>query len=188
MRVRAFYVDVEHLAREYVRRSAAPAYNARPRAVDTGVGSLRATKSEFHDFFTCRRAHYARRLCGNESLVVYYIQYRRFDELRFYHRCAHHKSRLLRKYDFALYYGINISGETKRTKIIEKSFVELPERTKIIYVVTRKPKILYVVYGLSKSRAYSIIHLSLLSEKDVEHRRVFICSVYEIPVHHRELV
>ena len=136
--VRTRYRHVKHLACKHVGRRLTACYHGSPCAVNSSVGSLRSSQSEL-----CNRAALCRiddlcRLSCYQSLVIEYAKYRRLDELRLKHLCAHRKYRLLRKYHRTFRHCVYIAVELKIFEQPQKVLVKDIERSQISYVVVLK--------------------------------------------------
>ena len=150
MSVRSFYRNVKHFSGKHVAGSYRAAYHTCSRAVNSGVGSLRSSQSEFDygAFAGCRR--HAVGFGCDKRLVIYHAQKRGFNKLSLNERCLYYYERLHGENYFALTNGVKIAGEFESAQIFQKFGAESVERRKIFDVIIGEIYILDIIHHLLK--------------------------------------
>ena len=180
--------NAEHLSREDVGRRRAAADDRRPRAVNACIRSLRAAQAEFHDGVPLRGVTHLRRLGRDKRLMIDDVQKRRFHKLRFDDRRLHRKDRLPGENHGAFGDRRNIAGKTEIFQIFQKSVVKQTQAFQVFKFLFSEGKVFDIRHRLFQPDGERIGDHAVLTEKNIEYGDLLFPALFEIPVHHRQLV
>ena len=189
VRVRAHDRNIVHLAGQHVARSVAAADDRGARAVNAGVRSLRAAKTEFHHDAALRRLNDAAGFRGDQRLVIDDRKQRGFHQLRFKNRRDHAHQRLAREHDRALRNRLHVAVEFERSQLREKILVEKVLTAQVFDVVVAEMQVVEVIQQLFHARHDRVMRrFGLAAIEHIERRNLVAHSAFVIAVHHGRLI
>lgn len=151
VRVRPRHGHVEHLARKDVGRGAAAGDQRGARAVEARVRALGAAQAELHDQVALRGLADARRLGGDERLVVDDVEHRRLDELGLEDRGLDAQQGFVGEDHRALGHGVDLAREAEVLQVVEELLVKQVQRAQIGDVLRVKVQVFDVVDHLLRA-------------------------------------
>ena len=181
--------NAEELTGEHIARGLTAADDGRTRAINARVRPLRTAKTELQHLVSARRLHHTGRLGSDQGLVIDDVQQRRFQQLCFHDRRDDAENRLIREDDRSFRHREDFAGKVEIAQIGQEGIVKDRKATKILDVLLRKAKILDILNDLLKARSDGIgRHIAAPAIEEIEACTVFVLTVAQITVHHRQLI
>ena len=116
------------------------------------------------------------------------VQKRRFHKLRFDDRRLHRKDRLPGENHGAFGDRRNIAGKTEIFQIFQKSVVKQTQAFQVFKFLFSEGKVFDIRHRLFQPDGERIGDHAVLTEKNIEYGDLLFPALFEIPVHHRQLV
>jgi hypothetical protein len=187
--VRAFDGNLKQFAAENVGRANAACNDGRPCTVCTGVRALRTAKTEFHDTVSACRITDPCGFGGDEALMVDDIQDGGLHQLCLHDRRHDFHERFAREDQRAFGYRIDIAGEFKMCKIIEKILVKDADAPEIVDILRTEVQFLDVLEKLLYAAHDRITAAAGIgAEKSVEDDGLILVFVFKVALHHRKFI
>ena len=179
---------VEHRACKDIGSPHTSANHCGSCAVQSGIRTLGAAQTKFHDAITLCGEDNAGGLGGDKALMVDNIQDCRLHELRFHDGSDDLYDRFLRENNGPFGNRVNISAEMKTAQIVEKVFAENPQFSQIVNIFIGKMKVLNIFNDLLQTSHDGIAALvRILTEKYIKDGSlIFLCL--KIALHHGKLI